>query len=40
MVAANRRLLKVVRRLAARDEMLANRRRARLIPQQAKPADR
>lgn len=38
MVAAKRTLLKLARRLAARDEMLAMRRRSRLIPVPVKPA--
>ena len=37
MVAANKRLLNLVRRLAIRDELLAMRLRSRLIVPQAQP---
>lgn len=38
MVTASRTLLKLARKLAAREEMLAMRRRGRLIPSPVKPA--
>lgn len=38
MVTANRQLLKLVRKLAARDEVLAMRSRGRLVPVPAKAA--
>ncbi len=37
MVVANRRLLKLVRRQAARDEMLVMQRRGQLVPPPVKP---
>ncbi|MFN9369996.1 MAG: hypothetical protein ACK6CT_14730 [Planctomycetia bacterium] len=40
MVAANKSLLKLVRRLAIRDEVLAMRRRAGLLPPPLAPARR
>ena len=38
MVAAGRRLLKLVAKVAAREEVLAMRRRGRLVVPPAKPA--
>lgn len=37
MVAARRTLMKLARKMAARDEMLAMRRRGRLVPVVVKP---
>jgi hypothetical protein len=40
MVTASRALIKLARKLAARDEVLAMRRRGRLVPVPVKPSGR